>query len=218
MNIDKHYPFSLIKLDYNLSGFSNFLDFQTMSIHYNQIYKEYVDNLNELIKDEPVLQNLTIEEILFNKEIIPLDKRNDVLKNAGGVYNHEIIFQSITPNPLVIISPQLRYAIEKKFQTTKNFFDEFVKLCLKTTCGYVFLVCDQNGDVSLKSIQGTNTTVPDNLCPLFGIDLFEHAYYLNYFHNVKDYVDNFLKYINFDFVNTRFFECISSIIDFTKKK
>ncbi len=212
MFIDKHYPFEMIPLSYSLSGFSDFLDFQTLSIHYNQIYQAYVEKLNQLLKDNPSLQNLSLDEILFNEALMPKKIKDDLIEVGGGVYNHQIIFNSVTPNPHVSISPLLKKAIEKEYQSLNNFYQAFKQACLNHhECGFVFLVCDQNGDVKIRKTNGNLTTVKDNLYPLLGIDLFEHAYFLKYKHQKKAYVDNFLKYICFEFANQEYEACLKAI-------
>ena len=70
MSLTNHYPFATIPLNYNLTSFEDFLDFQTLSIHYNQIYKEFVDDLNFILSTEISLQKLTLDEILFNEKIL----------------------------------------------------------------------------------------------------------------------------------------------------
>ena len=117
MSLTNHYPFATIPLNYNLTSFEDFLDFQTLSIHYNQIYKEFVDDLNFILSTEISLQKLTLDEILFNEKILSPFRKNDIIKYAGGVYNHQIVFRSITPNPIVSICPELKKAIENKYKT-----------------------------------------------------------------------------------------------------
>ncbi|CDD22267.1 MAG: Fe-Mn family superoxide dismutase [Bacilli bacterium] len=212
MSLTNHYPFATIPLNYNLTSFEDFLDFQTLSIHYNQIYKEFVDDLNFILSTEISLQKLTLDEILFNEKILSPFRKNDIIKYAGGVYNHQIVFRSITPNPIVSICPELKKAIENKYKTMRDFYLEFKKACLAmTTCGYVFLVCDEKCQVSIKTVYGNDTTVPDNLCPILGIDMFEHAYYLKYKHNVKEYVENWFKYICFEYANNQYKECLKIV-------
>ena len=132
MSLTNHYPFATIPLNYNLTSFEDFLDFQTLSIHYNQIYKEFVDDLNFILSTEISLQKLTLDEILFNEKILSPFRRNDIIKYAGGVYNHQIVFRSITPNPIVSICPELKKAIENKYKTMRDFYLEFKKANLKT--------------------------------------------------------------------------------------
>lgn len=212
MYIDKHYPFEMIPLNYSLTSFEDFLDFQTLSIHYNQIYKEYLENLNQLLATEPTLQNLSLDEILFNESILPTSKKGEIIKNASGVYNHQIIFQSMTPNPIVMVSTNLKNAIEKKYHSMHEFYQKFKDACMSIgNCGFVFLVCDQSGNISIVKKKGNTTTVPDNLCPILGIDLFEHAYYLKYRHNIKAYVENWMKYICFEYANQEYDACLKAI-------
>lgn len=212
MYIDRHYPFEMVGLDYSLTSFEPFLDFKTLSIHYNQIYSGYVESLNKYLKDLPTLQNLCLDEILFNESLIPLNVREKVINNASGAYNHQIIFKSMTPNPIVQMSSVLKKKLEDKYKSLNNFFNEFKNACYNLSgCGFVFLVCDQKGDLFIESVKGNITTVKKNLCPILGIDLFEHAYFLKYNANKKDYINEWIKYINYDYVNKEYNECINII-------
>ena len=219
MYIDKHYPFEMVKLDYSLTSFEPFLDFKTMSIHYNQIYKNYVEKLNNALTELDTLHSLCLDELLFNDMLIPVNKRSEIVNNASGAYNHQIIFQSITPNPVVQISSSLKSAIEKKYKTLNEFFIELKKACLNLSgCGFVFLVCNELGDVFNESIKGNTTTVKKNLCPIIGIDLFEHAYFLKYGIDKETYVKEWFKYINFEYANNEYEECLKSIKLLGEKK
>ncbi len=212
MYIDKHYPFEMVGLDYSLTSFEPFLDFKTLSIHYNQIYNGYIKTLNKYLKDFPDLQTLCLDEILFNETLIPLSVREKVINSASGVYNHQIVFKSITPNPIVQISKNLKEAIEAKYKTLNNFYNEFKSAAVGLSgCGYVFLVCDKNKNVFIESVKGNTTTVKKNLCPLLALDLFEHSYFLKYNANKEEYIKEWFKYINFDYVNNEYDECIRSI-------
>lgn len=212
MNITQHYPFEMESLNYSLTSFEPFLDYKTLSIHYNQIYNAYIENLNKYLANLKDLHHLCLDEILFNETIIPLNLREKIINNASGVYNHQIVFNSITPNPIVQISSKLKKAIEKKYKSLHNFYKEFKDLATSLSgCGYIFLVCNKNGDVSLEVIEGNKTTVKKNLCPILGLDLFEHAYFLKYNANKNDYIKEWFKYINYDFVNSRYNECLNCI-------
>lgn len=83
MSLTNHYPFATIPLNYNLTSFEDFLDFQTLSIHYNQIYKEFVDDLNFILSTEISLQKLTLDEILFNEKILFLLGKTILLSMRG---------------------------------------------------------------------------------------------------------------------------------------
>lgn len=217
MYIDKHYPFEMITLKYPLSGFEDFLDFQTLSIHYNQIYKGYIENLNKYLDKVPSLKELTLDEILFNETIIPVEYREKIINSASGVYNHQEYFNSITPNPIVLISSKLKNAIEKRYTSLNNFYKEFKSAALNLSgCGFVYLACNKKGDVFITSVKGNKTTVPMNLCPIITLDMFEHAYFLKYKNDKASYIDNFLKYICFDYANKNYEDCLKAIYEQNK--
>lgn len=212
MNIDKHYPFEVVPLNYSLTCFDDFLDFQSLSIHYNQIYTNYVNKLNNLIKNYPTLTTISLDEILFNPSLIPLSIREDVINNASGAYNHQIIFSSSTPNNKVMPSKELNQALISSFGSIDNFYKVFKEKALNLNSpGFVFLVCDETGNLKIEKVKCNTTTVIYNLCPILGLDMYEHAYFLKYKTNKEEYIDKFLKYINFDFVNSEYKQCLDAI-------
>lgn len=218
MYIDKHYPFEMMPLKYNLSNFDDYLDFTTLSIHYNHIYKDAVDRLNNLLKDSPNLQALSIDEILFNQSYVPSSKRAKIERAAGSVYNHQIIFNSVTPNPITLPSNKLKLAIEKKYKSIPNFLHEFKQTALDLYgSGFVFLVCNNKGDVFIYPTNNHATTVPFDFYPIIGIDMWEHAYYLKYKNRKADYLDAWAKYIDWDYANNEYCDCLKAIEDAKKE-
>lgn len=205
MYIDKHYPFEMIPLDYSLN--QTFLDFQTLSIHYNQIYYEEVEKLNNYLEKNVMLQNLSLDELLFNENLY--DEK--VLSLLGSVYNHQLYFNSLSKE-LTKPSNVLLKALNKHFSSLENFYKIFKEKALSLDiCGFVFLVCDNKGNLTITTKKGYLSPVKDNLCPILGLDLFEHAYFLQYKKQKEAYIDDFLKQINFDFVSKQYENCLKAI-------
>ena len=217
MYIDKHYPFEMMPLKYKLTDFDDYLDFNTLSIHYNHIYKNAIDDLNNLLKDMPALQDISLDEILFNQSFTPISKRTKIERLAGSVYNHQIIFNSVTPTPSNLVNGKLKEAIEKKYKSVDNFKKEFKTIANDLYgAGFVFLVCNNKGDVFIYPTSNNSTTVPFDFYPIIGIDMWEHAYFLKYRCLKDTYITSWLNHINWNYASTEYSDCLKAISDATK--
>lgn len=206
--INSHYPFEKINLDYSLRDLSLLISEDTLINHYNNYYLKYLNNLNNKLSTLTNLQNLSLDELLFNPNLIPNEAVKDILYNAGGVYNHQIYFESLSPNSN-LKENSIKQKLESTYGSIENFNETFIKTANNfKSCGYIFLVCNEHNELSLLPINSQDTTVPFNLCPLMCIDLFEHAYIFDYNNRREDYIKNFIKFINWDKVNEKYVECL----------
>jgi Fe-Mn family superoxide dismutase len=192
-----------IKLPYSYSSLGQFIDKETMNVHYNQHYKGYIKKLNNAlksVKDKDLDLELLIKGISrYNRTI-----RN----NAGGAYNHELFWQMLSPKKQEPTGPVLD-KIKKKFKTYANFKKEFKnKAKQQFGSGWVWLVLTKGGDVKVMTTSNQDNpmmnTMKNGGIPLLGLDLWEHAYYLKYKNKRDQYVDNFFDVINWSFVNKQF--------------
>lgn len=207
-----HYPFQMIKLPYEFADLSPFLSLENLKNHYTVYYQDFLNNLNSLLSVNSDYQNLTLDEILFNYNVFPKDIRTDLLKYAGGVHNHQLFFESMCNKSKLKKGPLLE-AINENFGSYDNFKSEFKNKALNlNNNGFLFLVCDEHGKLSLFSCLNYDTPVHLNLCPILAVDLFEHAYYLDYLNNLDSYVENFLSHLNFDYIENQYIECIKYIV------
>ena len=117
----QHYPFELQKLPYSYDALLPFLNEETLNIHHNKHQKNYVDQLNKVLKDYPEYHHLSLEEILMNPSVIQESLRNTVVVNAGGVYNHQLYFKSMQPNGFSLPTGALFDAINQSFGDYYNF-------------------------------------------------------------------------------------------------
>lgn len=186
----KPLPYSYDALEPIISG-------TTINIHYNKHYKNYLNKLNKLLESEKYDKNYKVEDIIINIDKFPIEKRGDILFNAGGVINHELYFYSMNPisnRP----SGKLGSKINEKYGSFENFKSKFIEEANKVVgSGYTFLVIDGN---DLKIINTSNQESPYSygFIPLLTIDLWEHAYYLDYQNVRGDYINNFFSIINFN--------------------
>ena len=201
----QHYPFQLEPLPYSYDALEPFIDQSTLHFHHDKHLQTYVDNLNKTLAPYPQLHNKTLEELLCNLDDIPADIRTAVQNNGGGVYNHQLYFASMHKSNSVEKHPHGEIAA--KIAECFGFYDVF-KTKLKEAAlgqfgsGYAWLVYD-NG--SLEIVKTPNQNIPPIHCkkPLLLIDVWEHAYYLDYQNRRNAYIDSFFSVIHWNKVEER---------------
>lgn len=210
-----------VKLPYSYDGLSDFIDDETMKVHYNGHYKGYVEKLNELLKNRGV-------KVDFSKGVEPLmGKMNGMGKKirnqAGGAYNHELFWSMMTPDKNKRkFEGKIKELIENQFVSLENFKEEFLKEAKgKFGSGWCWLILRPNGKLKIVTTSNQDNPkmnifltkdrneegaisyrpIPGKI--LLGLDLWEHSYYLKYKNKREDYIKNFWKVVNWDFVNER---------------
>lgn len=191
------YPFVVRPLPYEYDALVPVLDEETLHFHHDKHYKTYVDNLNNALSDYPELQRLSLEELLSSINSLPAQVQTPIRNNGGGVYNHELYFDSMK-NP-VGQEPDgiLAEAIERDFGSYKQWKEQMKQAAVsKFGSGWAWLVTDENGKLSI--VQTANQDVPDlkKYTPLLLVDIWEHAYYLQYQNRRADYVEGWFDLIN----------------------
>lgn len=191
--------FTLKPLPYEKEALSPLMSSQTLEFHHDKHHQAYVDNLNKLIAGTE-LEGLSLEEIVVRTANNP--ERAAVFNNAGQVYNHDIFWNSLKPakensQP----GPKTMVLIEEFFGSLDNFYNEFKALALSQFgSGWTWLASDGE---ALKIMKTNNADNPltSGLKPLLGIDVWEHAYYLDYQNRRADFLEATLKQlINWQFV------------------
>ena len=191
--------FTLKPLPYEKEALSPLMSSQTLEFHHDKHHQTYVDNLNKLIAGTE-LESLSLEEIIIRTAKDP--EKTAIFNNAGQVYNHNIFWDSLKPveensQP----GPKTTALIEEFFGSLDNFYNEFKTLALgQFGSGWAWLVSDGE---SLKIMKTTNADNPltSGLKPLIGIDVWEHAYYLDYQNRRADFLEAVLRnLINWQFV------------------
>ena len=191
-----------IELNYGMNDLEGFLDEKTLDIHFNSLYKGYLNRLNKVLALDNYDYRYTKEELVEHIDEFPIKDRDAILYNLGGVLNHERYFLGLTPNS----SSRENALIEKlkeKYGSIDNFKKEFTDKALEVVgSGYTNLVMDRKGGLNI--INTSNQELPDfyGFYPLISLDLWEHAYFLKYYQNKQDYINNFFNYINYEAINT----------------
>lgn len=200
--------FLLEKLPYAYDALAPNITAFTMENHYSKHYLTYTNNLNKAIVGTP-LENLTIEEVLAR-----LDTSVDEIKNnAGGYYNHSLYFKCMGPKAGGQPKDTLAAAITQKFGSFENFSSAFKDEATKQFgSSWVWLIVDRSGSLQITSTQNQdnplmrNAPVPGK--PILALDLWEHAFYLDYQYKRKNYVDAFFNVINWKKVGENYEEAI----------
>ena len=191
-------PFEVKPLNYSYDALEPYIDKETMMIHHDKHYKNYVDKLNNAIKKDPNLYSYNLEDLLTNLDSIPENISQAIKNNGGGVYNHEFFFNIMT-NKKTSPSKELKKAIDRDFVSFEKFKNEFKEAALDVFgSGWAWLVSDKDGNLSIIKTSNQDSPITLNLTPIIGIDVWEHAYYLRYQNNRSNYIDNWFNVINWD--------------------
>ena len=194
---EETYPFVVQPLPYEYDALTPVLDSTTLHFHHDKHYKTYVDNLNSALSDYPELQKKTLRELLSSLDTLPMQIRTAVRNNGGGVYNHELYFHSMKSPVGQMPGGNLAEAIERDFGSYIQWKEQIKAAALSQFgSGWAWLVTDENGKLSI--VQTANQDTPDlkRVTPLLLVDVWEHAYYLQYQNRRADYVDGWFDLIN----------------------
>ena len=197
-------PFSLVKLPYAYDALAPNLDALTMEIHYSKHYLTYTNNLNRLIVGTE-LEKLPIEDILSKLDMNNADLRN----NAGGYYNHTLFWNCMGPKAGGEPADTLAVAIKRDFGSFENFKSSFSDAASKQFgSGWAWLVTDKFGKLQITATPNQDNPLMPQMAvkgtPVLALDVWEHAYYLNFRYKRKNYIDNFFNVIDWKKVNERY--------------
>ena len=198
--------FELPELGYAHDALEPHIDARTMEIHHGKHHNGYTTKLNAAIEGTD-LEGKSIEDILTN-----LDMSNGAVRNnGGGFYNHSLFWTVMNPNNRGYLSGELKDAIEAEFGSKEAFIDAFSKAAAtQFGSGWAWLCVHKGGKVEVCSTPNQdNPLMPGVSCggtPILGLDVWEHAYYLNYQNRRPDYIDAFFKVINWNEVERRYAE------------
>ena len=201
----QHYPFQLEPLPYSYDALEPFIDQSTLHFHHDKHLQTYVDNLNKTLAPFPQLHNKTLEELLCNLDDIPADIRTAVQNNGGGVYNHQLYFDSMRSPAGQEPCGALEEALVRDFGSVRQWKEQMSQAATGVFgSGWAWLVSDQDG--TLMVLTTANQDVPDLklYTSIFPIDVWEHAYYLQYQNRRPDYVEGWHKLIHWKKAGRRY--------------
>lgn len=202
--------FALAKLPYEYNALMPNIDILTMEAHYSKHYLTYTNNLNKIVAEDATLTDLSIEDILKKADGTNADLKN----NAGGYYNHGFFFEGMKAKSEGQPKDTLATVIAKDFGSFENFKTQFKDAAEKQFgSGWAWLVLDKTGKLQVISTPNQdNPLMPKQTVsgtPLLNLDVWEHAYYLDYQYKRRRYIDNFFNVINWKKVSERYEEAIT---------
>ncbi|WP_031426595.1 superoxide dismutase [Flavimarina sp. Hel_I_48] len=196
--------FELPKLKYAFDALTPHIDAKTMEIHHDKHHGGYTKKLNAAIEGTD-LEGKSIENILGN-----LDMQNKAVRNnGGGFYNHSLFWEVMSPNGGGKPEGDLATAIDKAFGSFEDFKSKFTEAAgTRFGSGWAWLCVQEGGKVEICSTPNQdNPLMPDTGCggtPILGLDVWEHAYYLNYQNERPKYIEAFWEVVNWQEVSKRF--------------
>ncbi len=198
--------YQLPPLPYPFDALEPTIDARTMEIHHDKHHGAYVNNLNAAISGHSDLESLSVEDLLAKINSVPEDIRTAVRNNGGGHANHSMFWQIMKKGGGGAPSGDLADAINSTFGSFDAFKDAFAKAAAgRFGSGWAWLVSN-NGKLEVISTANQDSPYMEGKTPLMGIDVWEHAYYLNYQNRRPDYISAWWNVVNWDAVASRYKE------------
>ncbi len=201
--------FKMEALPYGYEDLAPNIDALTMELHYSKHYLTYTNNLNKAVK-EAAIEETSIVDLLKKLDVNNADLRN----NAGGYYNHGLFWSVMKPKAPKQPKDTLALAINRDFGSFNEFKAQFQDAASKQFgSGWAWLVTDANGKLQITSTANQDNPLMPNATikgtPILCLDVWEHAYYLNYQYKRKKYIENFFNVIDWEKVNEKYEEAIA---------
>ncbi|CAM4366360.1 superoxide dismutase [Paenibacillus alkaliterrae] len=191
-------------LPYAHNALEPHIDATTMEIHHGRHHNAYVTNLNAALESAPELQSKSIEELISDLAVVPEAIRTAVRNNGGGHANHSLFWETIGPNAGGAPTGDLAAAIESELGGFDTFKADFAKAAAtRFGSGWAFLAV-AGGKLKVYSLPNQDSPIMEGETPILGLDVWEHAYYLNYQNKRPDYIAAFWNVVNWDEVSKRY--------------
>ncbi|MGE7905473.1 superoxide dismutase SodA [Peribacillus sp. NPDC094092] len=196
--------FELPQLPYAYDALEPHIDKETMNIHHTKHHNTYVTNLNNALEGNQELLSKSVEEIVANLDAVPEAVRTAVRNNGGGHANHTLFWEILSPNGGGQPTGELADAITSKFGSFDSFKEEFAKAATtRFGSGWAWLAVN-NGELEVTSTPNQDNPLSEGKTPILGLDVWEHAYYLNYQNRRPEYINSFWNVVNWDEVAKRY--------------
>ena len=200
-------PFTLPPLPYPANALEPHIDARTMEIHHGKHHQAYVTNLNTALEKAPDQQGKPIEKILSSLNAVPDAVRTAVRNNGGGHWNHTLFWEIMGPNAGGTPGGKLAQGITSSFGDFEKFKEQFAAAGAgRFGSGWVWLL-HEGGKLSITSTPNQDNPLMDGKSPqsvLLGLDVWEHAYYLNYQNRRPDYIKAWWNVVNWKAVEQKF--------------
>ena len=199
------YPFQLPDLQYAHDALEPHIDARTMEIHHGKHHAAYTANLNAALADHPGLHGKSADELVSDLAALPESIRAAVRNNGGGYVNHAMFWQLMTPGGADAPGGALASAIDAAFGSVDAFKQRFAAAAVgRFGSGWAWLAAGGDGSLEVLSTPNQDTPVMTGKTPILGVDVWEHAYYLNYQNRRPDYVAAFWNVVNWTVVGENY--------------
>ena len=208
------YPFELPELGYGHDALEPHIDARTMEIHHGKHHQGYTNNLNAALEGHPDLHGYSGEQLLSRLADLPDAIRTAVRNNGGGYVNHQLFWSIMAPGGASEPSGELAEAIDGAFGS----FDD-LKTSLGATAGKQFgsgwgwLTVGPSGTLHASATANQDNPLSDGFKPILGVDVWEHAYYLNYQNRRPDYISAWWNVVNWDVAATNYSDARGELLD-----
>jgi Fe-Mn family superoxide dismutase len=197
--------FKLMELPYAYNALEPHIDARTMEIHHSKHHQGYTNNLNAALEKYPELESKSAKELLESLDSIPEDIRTAVRNNGGGFKNHNIFWKCMSPSGGGEPDRALGQKIASTFGSFEAFKEQFSKAAAtRFGSGWGWLCKDSASELVIVSTPNQDNPYTQGLTPLLGLDVWEHAYYLNYQNRRADYISAWWNVVNWEEVARRF--------------
>ncbi|MEX0929747.1 MAG: superoxide dismutase [Balneolales bacterium] len=203
--------YSLPDLPYSYDALEPSIDAKTMEIHHTKHHQTYIDKVNNALKGN-ALADSPIEEVLKNIDQVPSDIRQAVINNGGGHANHSLFWTLLSPDGGGLPMGESGKAISDSFGNFEAFQEEFANAGkTRFGSGWAWLVLNDAGELEVTSTANQDSPLMEGLIPVLGLDVWEHAYYLNYQNRRPDYINAFWNVVNWSQVERLYTEARAAV-------
>tara|TARA_Y100001960_G_C14626719_1_gene803571 strand:- start:443 stop:1051 length:609 start_codon:yes stop_codon:yes gene_type:complete len=201
-------PFTLPKLNYQYDALEPHIDTKTMEIHHTLHHQTYVNKANEALSGTEFAEK-SDEWLLRNIQSLPSSLQGSVRDHVGGHHNHSLFWEVMSENGGQLHAGKLADDINEAFGSFDTFKELFIKAALtRFGSGWAWLVVNEQGELQVTSSLNQDSPLMDNLVPILGLDVWEHAYYLKYQNRRPEYINAFFNVINWADVERRYLAAV----------
>lgn len=192
--------YELPQLPYATDALEPHFDARTMEIHHTKHHQGYVDKLNAALADAPEeISNTSLNDLLADLNSLPDDIKSAVQNNGGGHANHSLFWKILSPNASPEPTGELADSINRSLTSFTQFKEQFTATATsRFGSGWAWLTVDFDGGLYVTSTANQDSPLSQGQTPILGLDVWEHAYYLNYQNRRPDYIDAFWNIVNWD--------------------
>lgn len=200
--MNQHFKFTVPDLPYDYDALGKYISADIMRLHHDKHHQAYVDKLNAAVKDVPRLQDMSLDEILLTIEEIPENHQGAIRDNGGGHYNHSLFWLMMSPHGGGEPAGELGAKITEVHGSFQGFVDKFTTEAMGIFgSGWAWLMPDME-IVTTANQDSPRMTGGDT--PILGLDVWEHAYYLDYKNKRDDYIAAWWNVVNWEYVTERY--------------